>query len=90
MSKVTDIYLNTILNEIMNGELCSSLLFLHGKFKTMELKTNDNTSVDQQTVSHYDTCTTAHFHKRFKFVAKYNKLNKPEIQCQLTVPTISY
>ena len=51
MSKVTDIYLNTILNAIMNGEWCSSLLYLHGKFKTMELETNDNTSVDQQTLS---------------------------------------
>ena len=82
MSNITDIYLNTILNAIMNGKLCPSILLLHGKFKTMELQTNDNTSVDQQTVTHYDTYITAYFCKGFKPVAKYNKLNKPEIQRQ--------
>ena len=81
MSKVTDIYLNTMLNAIINGEWCPSLLLLHGKFKTMELEANYNTSVDQQSVTHYVTCITAYFCKRFKPVAKYNKLNKPEIQC---------
>ena len=81
MSNITSIYLNSILNAIMNGEWCPSLLLLHGKFKTVELETNDNTSVDQQPVTHYDTCITAYFCKGLKPVAKYNKLNKPEIQC---------
>ena len=62
----------------MNAEWCPSLLLLHGKFKTMELDTNDNTSVDQQSVTYCDTCITAYFCKGFKHVAKYNTLNKPE------------
>ena len=90
MSNITYIYLNTILNAIMNGEWCPSLLLLHGKFKRIELQTNDNTSVDQQTVTHYDIYITACYRKGFKPVAKYNKWQKPEIQCHYTVPTISY
>ena len=90
MSNITNIYLNTILNAIMNGEWCHSLLPLHGKFKTMELQTNDNTPIDHETVTHYDTCIIANFRKGFKPVAKCNKLKKSEIQFQYTAPTTSY
>ena len=59
-----------------------ALLLLHGKLKTMALQTNENTSIDQETVTHYDTCITAYFRKGLKPVAKCNKREKPEIQCQ--------